>query len=223
VFQDEASARKAVRKLGSLGVPVRDCHVISAEGDIDVAKALHAAGVHDSAKAAYGEAVSNGHAVLAVRATYKPLMATRIVRDTLATFDTVDMGGVTSEHRVPDGPEPAAPSVLKDHPLFFTVRRNKIAHGGAPVSHSFGIPLLSKPKERHSAMKGGGFMSRGFWPMPLLSTKERKTSVMSGGGFMSRGFWPMPLVSSTPRGQSVIKGGDLPFSRSLGWPTLIRR
>jgi len=220
VFETTDTAQKAAGKIKDRGVPRRAVSVITNE-DSDLHDAMAEAMVHDSAISTYADHVQKGHALLVVRATYKPLMAAAIVRGMLEKFDTID-AGVTNEHFVPDGPEEKV-KILDDHPLFFTRRMDKTGYQGGPVSPSYGLKLLSAPKDRSSAMHGGRFMSKAFWPMPLLSKKERKSSVISGGRHMSRMFWPMPLLSSKERNTSVIKGGDLPFSRSTGWRVLSDR
>ncbi|MFL4470628.1 hypothetical protein ACERZ8_12325 [Tateyamaria armeniaca] len=217
VFPDKSAAETASARLVSRGVPPRDCMIITTQDDDKLAADMEAARIDDSARKAYAKAVKSGNAVLVVHATYKPLTAATIVRETLAKFETVDVGDVTNDYFVPDGPQ-SAPSVLLEHPLFLTVRPKRTGYRGGPITPGYGFRLLSARKERTSAIRGGGFKSRMFWPMPLLSKKERKKSVMSGGRYMSKAFWPMPLLSKKERSNSVIRGGDLPFSRALGWP-----
>jgi hypothetical protein len=218
LFKDEASARKAASKLTFKGFPGRAVRVVA--GANEASARLERAGIHTSALPAYAEGLKAGNAGLAIHATYKPLGAARIAREFLAKCDTVDTGDVTSEYYAPDVKDPA-PSVLKEHPRFLTVAPGRTDYSGGPVTAGLGFGLLSKRRQRHSVKRGGGFMSRSFWPTPLLSKKPRKKSVISGGRTMSAAFWPTPLLSKRPRSNSVIRGGDLPFSRTLGWPPLI--
>ncbi|MBW4710219.1 hypothetical protein KX928_20725 [Roseobacter sp. YSTF-M11] len=220
LFEDEETARYVAEKIVFLGVPGRAVSVITKDSaaDADALKSkMTRAQVHESAIDTYAKHVQQGKALVAVRATYKPLMAATKVRESMAKRDTVDVGDVVDDYYMADGPEPT-PSVLKEHPHFLTVRIDKTGYEGAPISRGLGIRLLSARKKRDSAIRGGGFKSRVFWPMPLLSTKPRKSSVISGGRFVSQSFWPMPLLSRKPRSNSVIRGGDLPLSRALGWP-----
>jgi hypothetical protein len=217
LFKDEAAARTAARKLQFKGFPARSIFVIP--GGMDAEAKMKRAEVHTSTAKKYAEALGSGGAVLAIAATYKPLGAARIAREYLAGQDTVDVGKVTEEHFVKDKPD-RAPSVLKDHPRFFTASPASTDYKGGLITGGMGFRLLSKHRTKRSVMSGGRFMSRVFWPMPLLSRKPRSKSVMAGGRYMSQSFWPAPLISSRPRSNSVIKGGDLPFSRTLGWPPL---
>ncbi|MEO0402271.1 MAG: hypothetical protein AAF214_07830 [Pseudomonadota bacterium] len=217
VFQDEAAARTAANRINFRGVPNRAIYVITATDDDVLAAKMDKALVHESAHSAYAKHVKDGRALLVVRATYKPLTAATIVRDMLAKMDTVDTGDIVQEHEMPDGPEIAS-SVLREHPLFLTVRPNRTGYSGGPVTAGFGFGLLSRRRARASVNRGGGFKSRLFWPMPLLSKKKPKSSVISGGRQVSKTFWPTGLLSTKRRGNSVITGGDLPLSRALGWP-----
>ncbi|WP_187430971.1 hypothetical protein ROLI_021930 [Roseobacter fucihabitans] len=222
LFKDEASARDAAKKIMDRGVPRRACSVIASqegEGAKDLKARLTSAKVNEAAVDPYAKHIDKGLAAVVVRATYIPLTAATIVRGMMAGFDTVGAGDVVDDYYMPDGPE-RTPSILLEHPRFLTVSPKRTEYEGGPITSGFGMRLLSVRRKRKSAISGGGFKSRAFWPMPLLSTKSRKRSVISGGRHMSKSFWPMPLLSASKRSNSVIKGGDLPFSRALGWPAV---
>jgi hypothetical protein len=55
---------------------------------------------------------------------------------------------------------------------------------------------------------------------PILPSKPR-TSAIAGGAYMSKMFWPMKLVTTGRQAHSAISGGFL-FSSIFGLPTLIR-
>lgn len=220
LFQDEDAARYVAERAVFMGVPSRAISVItqSSGPDADALKArMTSAKVHESAVDSYVEHLGAGKALVVVRATYKPLMAATKTRELMAKHDAIAVADVVDDYYMPDGPEPT-PSILKEHPHFLTVGIGRTGYEGAPISRGLGFRLLSERKKRKSAIQGGGFKSRFFWPMPLLSTKPRKKSVISGGRYMSKSFWPMPLLSRKPRSNSAIRGGDLPLSRALGWP-----
>ena len=219
VFSDEKAAKSAAKRLVFRGIPSRDCAVIAGSDEAAVASRLELAKIDESATSAYLKAAKAGQAIVVVHATYKPLMAATMVRDTFDKLDTVSVGDVTEEYFVPDGPEKGS-SVLREHPLFLTVPPARTGHRGAPVTRNM-FRMLSPRKPRRSAIKGGGFKSRMFWPTPLLSKKPRKKSVISGVRYMSKAFWPMALLSKHKRSNSVITSGDLPFSRALGWPPVV--
>jgi hypothetical protein len=214
LFPDQKSAQSAADRLMFKGFPSRSCTVIAGDG---AAARLERAQVEEAALPAYHAGLSKGQAVLAIKATYKPLGALSIARKVLDGYDTVDIGAASEERELPWQPERAG-SVLKDHPLFLTVPGTKLPHG--PISANFGMPMTKPHSDKRPLIDRR--MSRLFWPMKLLSTKPRKTSVYHGGRFMSRSFWPAPLLSTKTRSKSVIPGGALPFSRLFGMPTISR-
>ncbi|WP_371227460.1 hypothetical protein [Roseovarius sp. 2305UL8-3] len=213
MFEDEAVAQQAASKVYFKGVPERAISVISG-GNVDTLSArMDKARVHAASIAAYAEKLEKGGALLVVGATHIPLGAPRITRETLAKFDTVDMGDIVEEYYFTDPPEKAT-SILKSHKLFLTQR---LRNSGGTV---MGGGLLLTPEVKKSSAAGKHRRaSRMFWPMPLLSRKERRNKTMSGERRMSRMFWPMPLLSRRERKSSVIRGGGPVFSRTFGWPT----
>ena len=213
LFADEATAQRAVKQMMFRGFPSRSCILIS---DSDTAEAhLARAKVHESAIAPYAAAIAAGNVALIVQATYKPLGAARLARDIMGKLDPLDASGATEEHVLPWQPD-HAPSVMKDHPLFFSVVDIPVPHG--PITANFGM-RMTKPHRTKRPLSNKR-ASRLFWPMPLVSKKKRSNSDMSGGRKMSRMFWPMPLLSSKPRRKSVIPGGGTPFSSRFGLRTV---
>ncbi len=208
LFPDHASAQKAADRLIFKGIPKRDCTVIAA-GD-DAKSRMADAQVHASSVDAYARGLASGNAVLAVRATYKPLGAVQLTHDILDRYDTVDVGRVTEEQKLAWKPD-HAPSVMKDHPLFLTVPGLTVS---GPVTSSFGMRMTKPHRDERPLTNRRS--SRMFWPMKLVSQKKRTSSVFHGGRHMSRMFWPMPLLSGGERRKSVIPGGGLPLSRRLG-------
>ena len=224
LFTEEKFARSAYDRFRTEWFPKHAMAIYHKDGPggDQVEAKLVEAGVNPDTAAAYASHVAKGAAVLVVAATYKPLGAARIARSIMADVDGVDVGDLPEESYMKDRPDPA-PSILKDHPQFFTAAPGPFDPPATLVSRAMGLKLLSQQRPRTSAISGGRFMSRAFWPGPLLSNKERKNKVMSDGRRMSRMFWPAPLVTSNPRRLSVIRGGGQPFSRLLGWRTSIQR
>jgi hypothetical protein len=226
LYDSEETAGATARRLNREGLPRHALQVITAKGlsREQIAERIRRASVHESAVPAYAEHVSAGDALLVVRATYKPLGAARIARDVTAKTKTRSVGNVVDDHYLPDGPD-HAPSVLKDHPHMLSLDLDFGEYKGGPVSAEFGIPLLTRGHRSRPlrVSRGGGHMSKWFWPMPLITRKRKADSAISGGRYMSKLFWPMPLLSRKERTRSVIRDGALPFSRALGLPTIIRR
>jgi hypothetical protein len=225
LYGDPKTAAEAAGRLKWNGLPANAVRVITSDGPAaggDLDARLARAGVDPAAVPTYTRAVAAGGAALVVRATYVPLGAARITRETLAKTKSVDSGGVVEEYYVSEGPDPA-PSVLKSHPRFLSLDLKPGEYKGGPISADLGIRLLSKRERKSRVYHGGRYMSKWFWPMPLLATKRSASSAIKGGAHMSKVFWPMPLLSRKERTRSVIRDGALPFSRALGMSTVTRR
>lgn len=217
LFPDEATAQSAFDRLTFRGMPKRDCKIILAGPKAPAM--MERAQVHEDAISTYAGHLSSGQALLVVHATYKPLGAVNLTREILAKYDTVDCGNIVEEYKTPWKPE-RAPSVMKDHPLFFSIPG---LNPPGSISASFGIPLLKQRRAKNNLMSGDRRMSRKFWPMRLVSKRRHTHSAMRGGRHMSRMFWPMPLIAKGPRRKSVSPGGGLPFSRLFGLRTISLR
>lgn len=224
LYADEDTAKSVENRLRWEGFPKHTMRVITADGgDADATRdRLSRADVNEALVSEYAQRLGAGAAVLVVYATYKPLGAARIAREIIGKSAALDQASDTNDFYVPERPD-HAPSILKDHPRLMTLPLEPEDYRGGPISRELGIRLLSPRKERTSAIRGGRFMSRAFWPMSLVSRGRKATSAISGGRHMSRAFWPMPLVSTKPRKNSVIRGGALPLSRLLGWPPISPR
>jgi hypothetical protein len=222
LYENEAAARAVETRLRYKMLPRNTFRVYADPDDKELLDRLEAAGVEKATAQTYAKRVAGGNAVVVVRTTYKPLGAARIAREALAETTPIDLGDAVEEIRVKDGPDPS-PRVMKDHPRFLTMPSYPSDHSPGLMSRSIGLPLLSPRRKRSSAMSGGRFMSRAFWPMPLLKKKRKASSAMSGGRYMSKTFWPVALISKKERRNSVIRDGDYPISRAFGWPLLSGR
>ncbi len=167
--------------------------------------------VPDREASVYAENVSQGAALLVVEATYKPLGAVKIARKMLSETKSIPCNVEAEEFKVPTLPD-HAPSIMKDHPRFFTNPPDP-DHLGGPLSDQLGILLLTSKRRFNSALKDGGLMI----PIPQLMRGRKAKSAVSGGYHVSSTFWPMKLVTQKERRRSVIPGGGHPFSRRLGW------
>jgi hypothetical protein len=216
LFASEKSTAPLISRMQRAGIPTHAIRVLSGS-DEGIADKLKNAGVKAKTVAAYGEKLTDDTVVLLVATTYKPLGVARIVRDMLDRAETVDVGNCAEENRIATRPD-AAPSILKGHPRFATILSEVTDRG--PITRELGFRMLARKKTKRSAISGGRFMSRMFWPMPLIKKNRTANSAISGGRQMSKAFWPMPLISKKPRRPSVVKGGDNPMSRVMGWRTI---
>lgn len=223
LFESETLASGVAERLRFEGLPVRVIRVVSAkpnETANQLAARLGSYNVASDAAKAYAKLIKAGNAAVVVHAGYKPLGAAKITRNTLARNASVDAGKVTEEVFVKDKTGRAT-SIMDSHPHFLTTRvHNRRLTSGGPVSSGVCPKLIMTHRPRTSAISGGRFMSRFFWPMPLLKKRRNARSAIRGGKHMSRMFWPQKLLSTKERRLSAISGGSLPLSRALGFPTV---
>ncbi|MEO1138487.1 MAG: hypothetical protein AAFW87_03430 [Pseudomonadota bacterium] len=226
LFENETIAQGVADRMRFEGLPPRAVRIVmaqSGEGSDTLTRRIADMGVDDGAAQAYAQHMADGKVAVVVHASYRPLGAAKITRGIMARNPAIDLGDITEETYVKEGPS-RAPSILDSHPTFLTSRMaRRSMQSAGPISRGLGPKLIMKSRPRTSAIKGGRFMSRMFWPMPLLKTDRTATSAIRGGKHMSRAFWPMPLLSRKERRLSVIPGGALPLSRALGFPTVMTR
>lgn len=216
LYGDAQSGRGIRERLYRQGFP-RHALTLVTPSDGDGVKALQArmegALVPAEAAKVYAARVAKGASLVVVRATYKPLNAVRIAKETFQTSGALDAGLEDEAFRVKSPPD-HAPSILKDHPLFLTLPLDP-ERDARPLSTRFGVRLLSHPKRRDSVLRP----SKRFFGEGIIRDRKSR-SVLPSGSFMSRKFWPMPLLSDRKPGRSIIPGGGQPFSRLFGWPTV---
>jgi hypothetical protein len=212
LYADPQSARGIMERLYRQGFPR---HAMSAihPGDGDLRARIERALVPADAAETYANRVREGATLVVVRADYRPLNAVRLANETFETSGAIRSGLGEESFRVQTPPD-HAPSILKDHPRFFTMPPSD-DHIGGPLSDQFGFRLLSSNRRRDSVLPDG----KRFFGDGIIRNRKAN-SAFHGGGFMSKYFWPMPLITRKRRSNSVIRGGGHPFSRLLGWPTI---
>lgn len=216
LYADRQSARGIQERLYREGFPRHQLSLVTMdEGDTSeqLKRRMERALVPDEAAEAYAARVAEGASLVVVRATYKPLNAVRIANETFASSGALPVNLSSQEFKV-QTPKDHAPSILKDHPRFFT-RPPTGDHIGGPLSDQFGFRLLAAHKRRDSVLKDGKL----FFGDGVIRGRQSH-SVLKPGTFISKFFWPMPLLTKRKRRNSVIHGGGHPLSRLLGWPTL---
>lgn len=216
LYADEKAARSVMERLYREGFPRHMMQIITKSDKLDrdaLTKRIEGAHVPERAAAVYTESVTAGNSVLLVTAGFKPLSARKIATAILNDSDALPANLEAQDFKLPRIKD-HAPRVMKDHPRFLTASPDP-DHIGGPWSDQFGFGLLSAPRSRTSAKKGGGHII----PVALLTSNRTAKSAVGKASFISRMFWPMKLVTSNRRRRSVISGGGQPFSRMLGLKT----
>jgi hypothetical protein len=199
LYADPAAANDVVAGLSKMGMPAANYDVIAADADVDaLTSTISAARVRAKAAQLYAaHLASKGGALVVVRAPFSPIGAARAAMDVVDGVACVDVGVANQNDYQSEAIDPQHfLSVLTDHPRFASHDlRPGYSRVYGPVTELFGLRLLSRPKARTSAIRGGGFMSRMFWPMPLVTRNRTARSASGKAGHVSRVFWPMPLIA----------------------------
>lgn len=199
LYPDNRTATTIAGDLRTAGFPAGQVDVV--HPGPDMAAQLSAAQVPDATAAAYVGAASAGNAVVVARAEVTPLGAALRAMDIVDSHPSIHVAGADPNAYVRQTARgDLYLSILDDHPRWFS-SDIRPGSGLAPglISAAFGMRMLREHRTGRSAISGGRFMSRAFWPQKLISEHRTKRSAMSGERYMSRWFWPMPLISHKGR------------------------
>ncbi len=177
LYSDAAEASAVVAALVAGGHDKDDIRIIDGAAKAEAASAMKAARVSDAAAAAYGRAMTPGQALLVVEAGFNPVGAARQAIKIVNRHPSINAGLDDEDGFIREYPTMApGGSVLRGAPLLMSNPFSRASHG-----RIFGANPVTSSKPRTSAMKGGGFMSKMFWPMKLVSTNRTRTSASPGG------------------------------------------
>jgi hypothetical protein len=191
LYSDAATARSVAAMLEGRGHDQANIDIITKDGGESVEARMKAARVQAASAAAYAPGLAKGHALLVMQAPFAPIGTARDAIRAINRTPALDVGLANED------------VYLREEPRLEI--SGKVQHGT--------VFYMSNPHRRH----GHGHI---LGSNPLLASKE-KTSAIRGGAYMSKMFWPMKLVSTGRQASSAISGGFL-FSKMFGIPTLIR-
>jgi len=219
LYESKAVVDRVAEVLRDDGFPEATFDVITSAD----AGRIAASRVEERAAERYASAMTEGRALLVVRAPFTPFGAARRAQEVADSEPWIDAGVANQNRYIEEKPDLGKyrSSVLQNHPMMMT-RDDYVGSGwsGWRLSDVFGFPTISRRKERPDNLSPG-HKSTWFWPGKLLSTKPRRSSVFHGGRHMSRYFWPMPLVT-TGRKRSILTSHPR-ITERFGWPTLKAR
>lgn len=198
LYSDNA-AGAAVAALASGGFDADMVRVIPAGAD--AAAAMKSARVGDFNAVAYGKALQAGHSLVVVEVGFNPIGAARKAMKILAKHPSIDVGLASEDEYIEESADLYnRGSVMAGSPL---VMSNNFAR--PPHGHILGSNPISPSRPRTSAIAGGAYMSKAFWPMKLVTSKTTN-SAMSGTWQLSKLFGlPTIIQSWAPRDQVPTK------------------
>jgi hypothetical protein len=195
----DAAAEAAVAALGAGGIDGDMVSLIPAgEG---AAAAMKAARVSPAAAAAYGRAMAPGHALVVVEVGFNPVGAARKAMRILAKHPGVDVGLVTEDEYIEEIADfYNKGSVIEGGRLYMSNPFVRPSHG-----HILGSRPVKNSPTKTSAIRGGAYMSKSFWPMKLVTSKATNSAI--SGGFLFSSMFGLPLLTKSwaPREQVPTK------------------
>lgn len=186
LYADEETARDAADALVSERFSSDDMEVIAHDGSTNPSEAMANAGLRSAARTAYGSAMSEGNALLVLRAPFGTSMK---AARTIEHIDAIDVGLVDETTHVPSSGPSLSSTILSGHPLILSNPHKNSMHG-----HILGKDPILKGRTKSSAIRGGAHMSTKFWPMKLLTASKSKSSVIRGGFHVSS-MISLPTIS----------------------------
>ena len=202
LYSDPAAADAAKAALLHIGQDEETIQIITGTTAGGAAAAMKAARLDAGAASTYARAMTADQALLVVQVPFNPIGGARGVLKLLRKHPAMAVGISKEDVYLRDYPTAQfANRVMTNHPLLASNPFRVPSHG-----HIFGNNPVSHSKDRTSAMKGGGHMSRMFWPMKLVSAPKQRTSAIRGG-FLFSSLFGLRLVtnaSATPAGLPKI-------------------
>ena len=184
LYSDKAAAQAVVAALQASGHQDSTIQVIDKDAAGGAMAAMGAAMVSTTAATAYASAMTGEQALLVVQAPFNPIGTARDAMRVVARHPSIDVGLEDEDGYIRINPTtPVSTNVLTDHPYFMSNKFRKASHG-----HILGDKPLMAHRTRTSAMRGGGHMSKMFWPMKLVSKSVSKNSAIKGGWLASSMF-----------------------------------
>lgn len=192
LYPDQAAAQAATNSLLAKGQAADTISIIA--GGKEAADAMKAARVPAASAAKYTKAMGAKHALLVIEAPFSPIGTALTAIRTLYKHPALDAGVADEDYYLREHASPDyANSIMSDHPMMMSNPFRRLTHG-----HIFGDNPISPSKPRTSAIRGGAYMSKMFWPMKLVSQSAPRQSAIRGGRLFSSMFGIPLLTTSWP-------------------------
>lgn len=192
LYSDPSGADAAKAALLAAGQQEDTIQIITNHTAGGAGAAMQAARIEPGAAMAYSKAMTGAQALLVVMAPFNPIGTARNAMKTLRKHPAMDLGLHDENVYLREYPAPEfSSSVMESHPLIMSNPFRRLSHG-----HILGNNPLLPSRVRTSAIRGGAYMSRAFWPMKLISGPRDARSAIHGGMLFSRIFG-LPLLTTS--------------------------
>jgi hypothetical protein len=190
LYPDTTAAEAAMASLLEIGQSAETIQIITAKTAGGAVAAMKAARVGSASASAYAGAMTGEQALLVVQAPFNPRGTALNAMRTLQKHPAINVGLDNEDAYLREYPSvELAGRIMTKHPLLMSNPFRRLSHG-----HILGNDPIIRGKQRTSAIRGGGYMSRFFWPMKLVSAPKERNSVMKGG-FLFSSLLGMPLLT----------------------------
>ena len=200
LYPDAAAAQTVAGVLAADGQAYTGIDVITRDGAGTIADRLRKARVGATAAAAYAGPVADGKALLVVDAPFAPLgTALRAIR-TVNRYPSISVGLADEDVYIREEPETIMDGRVYRGTVFFMSN----PHRSLPTGHILGSNPIIHSRPRNSAIRGGAYMSRWFWPMKLVSKPKVGTSALRGTWLFSSMFGIPTVTKHWPPREDVM-------------------
>jgi hypothetical protein len=194
LYPDVATATSVASALQASGHNPSTIDIITRSGDGPVSDRLRRARVQSASAAVYAPRIEKGGALLVVRAPFAPMGTARHAIRTVNKTPALNVGLEDEDVYIREQPNvDIAGKVMKGKVFFMSNPFRSTTHG-----HVMGKNPILPSRPRTSAIAGGGYMSRMFWPMKLVTTGRQASSAISGGYLFSSMFGIPTLIHDLP-------------------------
>lgn len=193
LYPDLATAQGVVAALEANGHAPSTIDIITASGGSAEAR-MAAARVPKPSAAAYAPGIAKGAALVVVQAPFAPMGTARDAMKVVNRTQSIDVGIEDEDSYIREQPSvEISGKVMRGTVFFMSNPHRRLGHG-----HILGSNPILPSKPRTSAIRGGAYMSKMFWPMKLVTTSRNANSAISGGMLFSNLFGIPLLIRDLP-------------------------
>lgn len=199
LYPDLATAQGVVAALLASGHEASTIDVITKGGDGAPEQRMLAARVPKASAAAYAPGIGKGAALLVVQAPFAPIGTARHAMKVVNRTPAINVGIANENHYIREEPKVETRGSVQHGTVFYMSNPYRsLGHG-----HILGSNPILPPKERTSAIRGGAYMSKMFWPMKLVTTGRQANSAIPGGFLFSKMFGIPTLLADLPSREMI--------------------
>lgn len=189
LYPDLATATRVVTALKDRGHDDATISIVTKDGDGSALSRMSRARIPAASAAAYAPGLAKGQVLVVVQAPFAPMGTARDAIRSMNRTPAINVGIADEDYYIREEPKEATSGKIMHGTVFFMSNPLRpMAHG-----HILGQNPILPPRERRSAIHGGGHMSTKFWPMKLVSTSREANSVIRGG-FLFSSLFGMPTI-----------------------------